>query len=272
MSWFKLLRYDLRKGLTRKRYLAVPLLYAIGCFLCAIQIPGDCPEPGWMDRLLYCFKGMLPLEQARDFQLPVLWFLVMAGTLFLNLDYLLDDLTQEGQQVLVRAVNRQGWYWSKCVWNLLSCGLILLLGMLTALLVTVLGGGKLSLTNDVQVSMVSLGIWAEKPLSLGSALLVGVLLPYLTMAGFSQLQMSLCLYVKPVLSFLISVCLLVVSLLVSRFWLPGNGAMTLRSALLTPGLHKPLPLLITASVFLVTGMLVGLLRFRHMDLLRYEGE
>lgn len=272
MSWFKLLRHDLRKGLTRRRYLAVPLLFAVSCFVCGIQVLIDCPAPGWMDRLLFCFKGMLPLDQPQDFRLPVLWFLILAGCLFLNLDYLLDDLTQEGQQVMVRSVRRSGWYLSKCVWNLLSCGLIFLLGMLTCLIFTLLFGGKLSLTNDIQVSRYNLGTWGEAPMTVGGALLVGVLLPYLTMAGFSQLQMTLCLYVKPVLSFLACVCLLVLSLLLSLVWIPGNGAITLRSALLNPGLHPPLPLLVTAVIFLALGVLAGLLRFRRMDLLRYEGE
>lgn len=272
MNWFKLLRYDLRKGLTRRRYLAVPLLFAVSCFACGIQIPGECPAPSWMDRLLFCFKGLPPLSKPQDFRLPVLWFLILAGSLFLNLDYLLDDLTQEGQQVIVRSIRRSGWYLSKCVWNLLSCGVFVALGMLTCLVFTLLSGGTLSLTNDVQVTMFTLGTWSETPITVGGALTVGVLLPYLTIAGFNQLQMTLCLYVKPILSFLTSVCLLVVSLLFSFVWIPGNGAITVRSDLLNPGLHRPLPLLLTATVFLTAGVIAGLIRFRRMDLLRYEGE
>lgn len=272
MNWFKLLRHDLRKGLTRKRYLAVPLLFAAGCLVCGLQIPGDSLSPGFMDRMLFCFKGLPPLSQPQDFRLPVLWFLVLAGCLFLNLDYLLDDLTQEGQQIMVRSVHRRGWFLSKCVWGMLSCGLYLLLGMLTCFIITWLCGGKLSLINDPQVSQVSLGVWIEQPLKSTQALLIGIALPYLTLVGFNQLQMTLCLYLKPILSYLICVCGLVGALLFSFAWIPGNGAITVRSDLLMPGLHRPVLLMITALCLLAVGIAAGLVRFRRMDLLRYEGE
>lgn len=272
MNWFKLLRHDLRKGLTRKRYLAVPLFFASASLVCGFQIPGGFPTPGFMDRFLFCFKGLPPLENPQNFQLPVLWFLILAGCLFLNLDYLLDDLTQEGQQVMIRAVSRRGWYLSKCVWGLLSCGLFMILGILTCFIITLLSGGKLSLINDPLVSQVSLGVWADQPLKATEAVLIGMVLPYLTLVGFNQLQMTLCLYMKPILSFLICVCGLVGALLFSFVWIPGNGAVTVRSDLLTPGLHRPIPLLITALCFWAAGIIAGSVRFRRMDLLRYEGE
>ena len=272
MNWFKLLRHDLRKGLLRKRYLAVPLFFAVSCLVCGLQMPGDYPTPGFMDRMLFCFKGLPPLTGPQSFQLPVLWFLILAGCLFLNLDYLLDDLTQEGQQMMVRAVSRRGWYLSKCVWGMLNCGLFLLLGMLSCFIITLLCGGKLSLINDPLVSQVSLGVWTEQPLQAAEAVLIGILLPYLTLAGFQQLQMTLCLYLKPILSFLICICGLVAALLFSFFWIPGNGAITVRSDLLMPGLHRPLPLLITGLSLWTVGVIAGMIRFSRMDLLRYEGE
>lgn len=268
MNWFKLLRHDLRKGLLRKRYLAVPLLFAAPCFVCGLQSS----NAGFMDRMLFCFKGLPPLNQPQDYRLPVLWFLILAGCLFLNLDYLLDDLTQEGQQVMVRAVSRRGWYLSKCVWGMLSCGLFLLLGMLSCFIITLLCGGKLSLTNDPMISQISLGVYTEQPLQTLDAMLIGIVLPCLTLVGFHQLQMTLCLYIKPILSFLICVCGLVGALLFSFAWIPGNGAITVRSDLLMPGLHRPIPLLITALCLWIAGIIAGLVRFRRMDLLRYEGE
>lgn len=272
MNWFKLLHHDLRKGLLRKRYLTVPLFFAASCLVCGLQMPGDMSTPGFMDRMLFCFKGLPPLTGPQDFQLPVLWFLILAGCLFLNLDYLLDDLTQEGQQVMVRSVSRRGWYLSKCVWGLFSCGLFLAIGMLTCFIITWLCGGKLSLTNDVLVSQISLGAWAEQPLTVAQAVLIGIVLPYLTLAGFQQLQMILCLYIKPILSFLICICGLVAALLFSFSWIPGNGAITARSDLLMPGLLHPLPLLITGLCLWAAGVIAGMIRFSRMDLLRYEGE
>lgn len=269
MSWFRLLRHDLRAGLLRRRYLAVPLLFAVGCFLCRMGISGQTSPGSWMDYILFCFKGMRPLTGASGFELPIGWFLIFAGSLFLQLDYLLEDLTEAGQQVIVRTGSRRSWYLSKCLWNLLTCGFIMALGLVTALVFALASGGSAELTNTGEVTMRTLGVYVEAPLTVAQALWIGVALPYLTVAAFSQLQMTLCLFCKPIISFLATVSLLVASLLFSTPWLPGNGAQTCRSALLGGSLE---PWLLTAvcMAVLLGSVIAGVIRFDRMDLLRYE--
>ena len=269
MSWFKLLRHDIRAGLFRRRYLVVPCIFVLSCIFCALRRFPETAAAGWMDLVLFSFKGIHPLQRPEDFELPISWFVIMAGSLYLQLDYLLEDLTEAGQQVIVRTVSRRSWFLSKCVWNLLSCCLIMALGLITALVFALMTGGSISLSNTPEVTIYSLDWYMEAPLTVAQTLWIGVGLPLLTITAFTQLQMTLCLLCKPILSFLISTSLLVASLLLSTPWLPGNGAQTVRSSLLG-GTLEPLILTAVCGGLLVIGVVVGMIRFHRMDLLRYE--
>lgn len=268
MSRYKLLRHDLRAGLLRRRYLCVPLLFLVSCFLCELKLPEGL-RAGWTELLLFCFKGMPPPQQLTGFLLPAAWFAITAGSLLLQLDYLLDDLTQAGLQVIVRSGSRWRWYLSKCMWNLVSCGVIVVLGLVTALLWSLIGGGGLG-AMDPLVARYALELWAVEALPVGQVLWIGAVLPWLTIGALSQLQMTLCLYVRPILAFLSAAALLVSSLLIASLWLPGNGAQTVRSSMLGGSLD-PVWMTVVCVVLLVGAALAGGARFRRMDLMRYEG-
>ena len=270
MNWLKLLRYDIRNGLARWRYLAVPVLFAIPCFYNWIQMRNAGCMGAWMDYLIGCFKGILPVMSMEDFEFPILWFLIMAGCLFLNLDYPLNDLTDAGQQVIVRCRNKNAWFLSKCLWSLLSTALYIALGTLTALAFAVFSGGKVSLCVTCEVLQNALGIFCEAAPTVGQSLLITVCLPYLTLAAFNMLQMTLSLMMKPILSFLVCVCLLVVSLFFSCPYLIGNGAMVIRSSILMDGMLEPMPIALTCIGMMALSIAVGLIRFKRMDHLRWE--
>ena len=153
MSWLKLLRHDLRCGLLRWRYLLVPALVLLPCIVCRSEVVLTGAPGTWMDYMLYCFKGSLPLNASSELTLalPTFWLLAMAGCLLLNLDYLLSDLTQAGQQIIFRSGKRRGWYLSKCVWNLCSCGLSLALICGSVLGFTLLFGGQASAQSTPEI-------------------------------------------------------------------------------------------------------------------------
>ena len=49
MNWLKLLRYDLRNGALRWRYLCVPVLFWPVCFSCWVMIYNSGNVGSWMD-------------------------------------------------------------------------------------------------------------------------------------------------------------------------------------------------------------------------------
>lgn len=270
MNWLKLLRYDIRGGLLRWRYLSIPALFWVPCFYNWIQIQNAGCVGTWMDYLMGCFKGTVPVMSMADFEFPILWFLIMASCLFLNLDYPLNDLTDAGQQVIIRCVNKKGWFLSKCVWNLLSTTLYILLGAATALVFAVVSGGGVDLNSTPEVLLKALGIFCIEPLGVGQTVMVVVIMPYLTLAALNMLQMALSLAVKPILSFLVCVCLLVISLFYASPYFIGNGAMAARSGIVMEGLLPPLPTALTCVGVMALSVIIGVIRFDRMDHLRYE--
>lgn len=271
MNWLKLVSYDFRNGLLRWRYLFIPAIFFLPCLHGWIQMSNANCVGSWMDYILCCFQGIFPLTSMEDFSFPVEWFLVMGGCLFLNLDYPLNDLTDAGQQVIIRSVKKSGWFLSKCLWNLLSCVVYVLLGSLMALVFAVATGGDVRLTNTPEVCEVALQLYGAKALDIGQALVAAVVLPLLTLMALNMLQMVLCLIVKPVFSFLICVCLLIISLFFNSPYVLGNGAIVSRSGILLERSLDPVATGLFCFAAITVIAVVGVVRFDCMDHLRYEG-
>lgn len=277
MSWFKMARHDLRCGSLRWRYLAAAAFTLLPCMLFRDTLK-RCGQSGtWMDYLFYLFLGKEPILYAapgQRIEMPLMWLLLMGGCLFLNLDYLLTDLTNAGQQIIIRSRNRMGWYLSKCLWNFCSCGEYIAIAALTAAVFTLAGGGKLSAGNTPDMHV----LWAIFGFSAGAeavippvhGILAGLLFPFLTLSALSMLEMTLCLMVKPVVSFLAVLALLVLSVLWNSPFALGIGAMTIRSDLLVPlGIDSWLAAG-TALAVILACVAAGTLRFRHTDILGLE--
>lgn len=270
MSWFKLLRYDLRRGLLRWRLALIPLLFLLPCaamrsLLASVQSGGT-----WMDYMLYCFLGAAPREHSLT--LPTFWLLAVGGCLLLNLDYMLRDLTGAGQQVLIRSGSRRGWFLAKCVWNLASCAEYVLLSGAAVLFYTLLFGGRAALANTPELVPAVFHDVLFEPAAFSGAdlLLATVLTPLLSLMALSMLQMSLCLWTRPVVSFLVSMALLVAAVFANSPLILGTGAMAIRSGALVEGGVSPLIASIVALAVILLSALAGCVRFQHTDILKLE--
>lgn len=282
MSWIKVLGHDLRCGLLRRRYLLIPLLVLMACISLGSIMRFRGFQGTWLDFMLYFFKGRAPIvnpDPSEVIFLPFEWLLVTGGCLFLNLDYLLLDLTNAGQQVIVRSRDRRGWYLSKCVWNLCGTGLYFVLLALTAAVAVWWYGGEFSFFNTPALSPTVFGevIVDNVALTAWQGLVAGVLLPFLSLAALNMLQMTLCLALKPVLSFLICQGLLVLAVYWNSPLSLGIGAMVMRNGWVGteaagPGMGGVDPLItaLVAGGILIICVIAGTVRFRHTDILGME--
>ena len=273
MRRFNLFRHDLTNGVLRWRYFAAAGLFLLPSLQMA-NFLGFREETGtWMDFLFYVFQGLEPLvklSSLKRVQLPISWLLIFGGCLFLNLDYLLHDLTNAGQQVLVRCNSRKVWYLSKCFWNTTSCLVYFLIGIGTTLITAFIAGAEIVLNDTPTITFDLLMLQSPVALTSAQAVCIGLLLPLLTLVTINQVQMTLSLYVKPILSFLICIGLLVIAVYASSPFAVGNGAMVIRSSYLSKGGIDPG---IACGVCIVTYlacMLLGTIRFRHTDILGIE--
>ena len=86
--------------------------------------------------------------------------------------------------------------------------------------------------DPAALNILTQGTAGAVPLSPAAVLALSVLLPYLTVSALSLLQMTLCLVLKPILCFLLSEIILLVSVYWTSPLILGNGAMGIRSGLL----------------------------------------
>ena len=266
MIWFKLLRHDLKQGLFRIRYMIVPLIAWLPCISHAALMIAPCT---WMDLMMTVFKGQVITEPIH-LPLPILWLFTMTLSLFLSLDYFLDDLSLTGQQLLVRCSSRRTWFLSKCIWNLGHSLLYFLLIGLGVFLYAVLKGHTLSM-NITGPGLQRLFLLQECPaLSPSSIFVLGILSPLAALAAINLLQMTLSLFIKPILSVLSCLGFLLLSVVIPSPWILGNGAMTMRSRLITPeGFSSATALFVSFAVILGC-FLVGLIYFQRIDLIPSE--
>lgn len=273
MNLHRLFQRDLRCGLFRIRYLAVPLIFSLPCLWLSSALYNLGLTGSWMDYALYCFKGMEFLNHVSaisQIQLPIMWLLVIGGALVINLDYFLQDLSQSGLQIMYRCNSKHIWFLSKCLWIISSCMLYFLLAGLTISTFVVVTNGNYDFHNTAEITMGIFNLAEPVQLSSWQSIVVAVILPYLTITALSMVQMVLCLVIKPILSLLICISLLVVSVYWDTPFVLGNGAMAIRSGFVDPdGLNWSIEISIAIFV-IVCCTIIGMWKFKHTDILIRE--
>lgn len=272
MKWHKVLVHDLRRGLMRWRYLFVPLICIACCFNYLFWSSALSVSGSWMDIVFFIFQGQEPiniaaLSSVAQFPIPFAWILVMGSCLYLNLDYFLMDLSLTGQQIIIRCKSRVKWFLSKCIWNILSTTLYFALIWLTALIFGCCIGSTASLKPTPVVLQNAFGLAFPPEVSIWQALMVGILLPFFTLSALNLLQMSLCIFTKPIASFMLCVEILLLSVYVPNDFVLGNGAMTIRSEYVTNNGSSPVICLMTSCAIIALCVAVGTWRFSRLDIL-----
>ena len=108
----------------------------------------------------------------------------------------------------------------------------------------------------------------ELSLSVGQALTIGVILPFLTLWAFSMIQMVLCFAMRPVNSFLVCFSGILLSVYWSKSFVLGNGAMAIRNAAIADGGIPSILSVILALSIIMVSVLVGGFLFQHYDILK----
>ena len=267
----ELVKHDLRCGLFRWKYLLVPVCFVLSMYLTMSMCKGWGEQGNLIDYLTRVFVGIEPIQRlprGDSLEIPLDWVVASCGVLFINLEYLLFDLTASGHQVILRSGSRIGWYLSKCLWNLISC-VIYFLGMLvTALVFVWLDGGKVfDFTIGEMIAAFYGGRIQAGTISLGGLFYITIVLPFLNITALSMLQMCLCLYMRPVLAFLTTFGVQILAIFLPYSWMFSNGTMSTRSALAIIGTVDPVILTISIAVVIGGSIVAGLLKIKGTDIL-----
>lgn len=274
MTFSKVLYHDIRCGLCRRRYILVSLLF-LPPLIDYCSITRAAPLPGtWMDMMCFLFKGIMPISSwattNERIQLPIVWIYTFGCSLIMSLDYILYDLTQNGQQVIIRCGSRRKWFLSKCIWNILSSVCFFLSLTVTVTFISLITSSNLSFSLTPNIWQTCFKIELADMFPACHLMLAGVMLPLLTMIALNLLEMTLCLFVKPPLCFLGCVGILIFAAWADHDFILGCGGMVIRNASMCNNVIALLRRAIIAVIYSGVWILLGIFRFKCMNILPRE--
>lgn len=220
----------------------------------------------------YIYGGMKEYIPSRTqpFQFPTKWMFVLAYILYLTLYYPYDDLMGYGQNVLIRSGGRLKWWYSKCIWNIISVNFYFILSWCSVIFFCVVS--KMSLSFDISKFMYDSVFYINENIALYPSNINMTLLfmPLLTMTALSMLQMVVSLMVKPIYGFWISMACLLISAYYTNPLMIANYAMAIRSdAVITNGITTELGIIIL-TLLIISSIIIGGVIFNRYDILNKE--
>lgn len=280
--FFKLLRYDLKNGFlsTYKRYMVSIVAFCLMFVHFMVSVYNhnmgakpEVPLEGSLgNALLFCLGGMQKYPPGRTgaFELPVFWMFICMFTAYITLYYPFDDLEESGQNILIRSGGRQLWWLSKCLWNLTSVVVFFLLAWGIMVLGCLITGNSLSMEISPEMSKILVLDPDNYPSLPIHVIPQTFLLMPLTVAAINLLQMTVSLFVKPLISFIITTAILLLSAYYTTPILIGNYSMPLRSDwMLVNGVNFTVGIVFSVVLILVSVMVGGVV-FQRRDILKGE--
>lgn len=224
------------------------------------------------DYLLSIFGGMqeyIPTP-GEPFQIPYLWLINHIGILYFTLHYMHDDLEGFGQQMILLSGSRTAWWLSKCIWNTAVVVLLYFIAWGTIFLFASANHAVWSF----EISPFMAEIMVIGPYQIPGAdwpiVLEITLLPLLVTLAVSQVQMLLCLVVRPTISYVVSIVLLISSAYCLTPFLLGNYAMALRcDKIISNGVSGTMGIGVCLILILVS-MVLGIVLFQKYNILNKE--
>ena len=281
MRFCRLLVYDLRQGLSWKKYLLSILLFSArlftlhrsirfyyGASLISVHATAG-------DYILGMFRGMAILQNvsiAEKVIIPIEWLVVCGVSLYNTAVYPAQGISIQGQQIFLRT-SRSKWWLSKCVWCTASCLLYFVCEVIVIIGAALFGLSELSWGNTPEVTtfLFSEVLW-EQTIVLAplTVFLYGILLPFVTLLALCMLQTCLNLILRPAISFLITFILIVIAAYFPSEYLVGNGAMIMRSQLFDLAGLNIYQEMASALLLFLLSIGCGWMIIRKMDLISLE--
>lgn len=245
MKGCRLFWYEIRAGWNRQRlyWLAIPL-YMLSALIFSGQILVPCrldfPEinPNIGDIILFLFCGKEPVlwgNSARDFQIPVVWIVLLLGSSLSVIGYA-EYFTVYGQQYFIRCKKRWVWWLSKCVWNACTTCIYFGLGFFSLILISLKSGWKIDLSNTPELFPYIFRGVTDKPMQINSSQTLRAV--FFVVAGcisWNLFQMFVAMYVKCFVSIMMTSIMLLCSVYIYSAFVPGNHLMLLRNSMIMPG-------------------------------------
>lgn len=280
MKLWKMCWYDIKNGCLKNiKLLLFPMVYEIVVLFAMMQKVVSYEKYGMEvekhlgDILLYNFGGMpkYVLSAEKVFEFPVIWTVFLVLILFATLSYPMTNLQGFGNKVLVKGQNRIKWWLSKCLWNLLCNAIFFGLIIVIILIFCQIKGIPFDMHINTEMQTVLFEPNADTELVKDAFMPFGELvLVFLLSVTICQLQMLLCLWFKPVYSFMIMCMMMLASAYFQSVFLIGNYAMLIRHSWINvDGMDCSIGIPVTC-VLIVFTVIAGFMRFKRFDIIQEE--
>lgn len=184
---------------------------------------------GINDLLINVMRGNFPFDPSlqKGIDLPIVWFAYHALLSLLIGFYIYDDLKGSASSVILRVHSKTKWWTSKIIWCVFSVCLYYILFLATCI-IFILGFGNISAGSPYVCKMFfDISISHIENLEL---FFISWGLPLIISISISIFQITISLIIKPLYSFFVIVCYLVISSFYCNQALIFNFAMVIRNS------------------------------------------
>ncbi len=283
MSVCKLIWYDIKNGIFKKmRFLIVPFLALLEC-LYTDMLLNTVKEYNSVDTkttvfdfLTVIYRGCEPLLKFKRDEdppdMPIFWVGIFVFAVFIGFDYLHNDLTQFGMQMIIRTKERTKWWLCKCLWCLCSSVVFFVLFVGTVFVFCIFNGYDLSFKNNVDILEIfsqSSVVYHPKMINSISKIqsVMMFLSPLIVIATLNMLQMLMTLFFKPMYSYMFNISLLSIGFLSDSIFAFSRCAMPIYSDIFLIGGFDIKGAFVLCAILIAISVIIGFVYFKRYDIL-----
>jgi len=280
---FKQVKIDIKVGIvSNKWFIIVPIWFAFHTIYLLNTLNAYTIDfaPTTFDFLLLYFKGADPILSLimmnEPIQFPLLWITNYIILLCCTVHYPSRDLYGFGIQIIARLKKCKTWWFSKCIWCAICCVIYFVICLLVAYLSSLYFGNVTDHVSNTmplieklsqEVNAYSFKLYDQVELSNSSLILYEFVLPFLVGWGLCQLQMTLSLFMKPVLSFTCVCMLLLLSTYTHKYFLinfPCFGMSLHNPNIMVDG-YTTIVGISSCLLIIFASIIIGKARLEHFD-------
>lgn len=277
MKFIRLTLFDMKRGF-KEEWLKFILSFVVCiacCFLMSYQLTlyqrtnniDSNISITVMDFVVYNLRGMKLYSPNLDGQylLPAVWMFNQIMIALIVGNYPVNDLNGYGINTLIRTKSRGKWLLSKIIWVICMVILYYIILYLATFMYVVLTNNSLSLVPSEYITKLFYDIdLCDIHIEYFIAFII--LMPILTSIVVSVVQTMMSFIIRPFLSFILIIFIMLSSTYISNPLLIGNASMIIRSRFATPvgfSVEESASYLV---IYFFLSLIIGFLYFNKKDI------
>ena len=285
--FFKILKGDIKNGIFSlwKNYLITFLIFIFFSLLFFLTrrvteyINPDIITQNvtFGDYLLHIFAGnsisnfqtLDIINGSISFEMPSLWFFLMIWLLYITLQYPYRDLCGFGKHIIIQTERRHYWWFSKCIWAVLSVLFYFLLAFAAILIFSSITGGTpvIDIADFSPYDYVSdIDFIQSPPFNMLPSLAITILVSIALVLA----ELVLSLIIGPKYSYILLAGGVIASSYSTNPFLLSNYAMAIRNvSFVKNGLNFSSGTILSIAIILIC-VIAGYFMFKNLDILSGE--